>query len=185
MNSYAQILDSLIIHWTNQCRVPRSIIWAILWHESVAATHLFDLEKSQWAARPEKGFYGMYLRNRPYSTLAGYKPPVLPNATGEKLMRAASYGHMQIMGETARVLGCRVQFLTELCSPQQNIEWGVKAFAKHYHHEKAPKEEAERVRFALQRYNGGGDPDYYIKVDKVRRNAPWSKLLPLEPSSAS
>lgn len=177
MSEYAKKIDDLISRFSAAELVPKTIIWSILWHESVMATYGHDLEAAQWAVRPEPGFYGMYLRNRLYSGLAGYKPKGIPTAAGEKLLRSASYGHMQIMGETARVLGFKGQFLTELCQPEENIKWGTKAFASHYRHKNAPKIESQRLEWALQRYNGGGDSGYYLKILKIRRNAPWSELL--------
>lgn len=181
MSDYIKNLDNLIKRWSNEEAVPYEVIWGIVWHESVLATDGQDIEKAQWAVRPEPGFYGTYLRNRPYATLAGFRPKLIPTSTGEKLLRSASFGHMQIMGETARVLGCKVQFLTELCTPEENIKWGTKAYAKHYHHRKTAGFAANVKRsWALQRYNGGGDPYYSSKVEKHARTQPWAEKIQKE-----
>lgn len=166
-------ISDIIRHWCVVENLPEDLLCAVIWHESVSAcvgsTPKDTINRAIYAVRPEPGFYGMYLRNRPYATLAGYKPAGIPNATAEKLLRSQSYGLTQIMGETARVLGFRGQFLTELFQPYCNIKFGAMYLGKHYRQ--------GGVDHALLRYNGGGNKKYPDLVNTVRRSGEWKILL--------
>jgi soluble lytic murein transglycosylase-like protein len=105
--------------------------------------------ESSWnpdAVRLEQGFYSKYV-----STMKGL-------SITEKILRAASFGLCQIMGQVARELGFDDPDLSKCAEPRSNLILGCK-----------------RLRTALQRnnfvtkdalldYNGGGDLAYPDRV---------------------
>ncbi len=102
-----------------------------------------------WAIRYEPGFYTKYIATNLTMTNLSQT---------EKQSRAFSYGLMQIMGQVARELGFTGKYLTELCDPLTNLDYGCKKFKRCL--DKADGD----VRVALLSYNGGGDPLYPAKV---------------------
>ena len=48
----------------------------------------------------------------------------------EEMQQATSWGLMQVMGTTARELGCDAPFLSALCSPRVGLEFGCRYLAK-------------------------------------------------------
>lgn len=97
-----------------------------------------------WAVRYEPSFEKRYIPQ-------GLEPT-------EHYSRAFSYGLMQIMGETARELGFLGKFLPQLCDPAIGIEYGCRKLDWCM---KASKGDAHD---ALQKYNGGADPNYGASV---------------------
>ena len=106
---------------------------------------LCEVESSwiPWAVRHEAGykwivgFHKMTLAEA-YSDISfidadenwwAFEPQVINEFPGsaqtELLMQQTSWGLLQIMGATARERGFR-GWLTELCDPQVNLEWGCK-----------------------------------------------------------
>lgn len=121
-----------------------------------------------WACRFEEKWHAARLLMRPRSRLAGYVPPVgkNPSLYDEKIWRAHSFGAMQVLGETARVLGFRGRYLPELLDPELSIQYGCKYLAKcllrtdrDFDHNTK-----NHYRRALLGYNGGGDKLYPEKV---------------------
>ena len=78
---------------------------------------------------------------------------------------------MQVMGETARVMGFKGQYLNELFQPHENIKYGVKWLARWY------KKTEQDVEKTLLRYNGGGNKSYPRKVLQIKENGTWKPLL--------
>lgn len=76
-----------------------------------------------WAVRYEPGFFSRYVEGR---QPAVYAPC---SRDTEEHLRACSFGLMQIMGQTARELGFRGVYLTELCDPGVGLEWGCRLLA--------------------------------------------------------
>jgi soluble lytic murein transglycosylase-like protein len=72
--------------------------------------------------------------------------------------RSTSWGLMQLMGEVARELGFKGEIST-LLEPPVGIEWGCRHFANKLHEAKGD------VHEALQRWNGGGNPNYAQEVE--------------------
>ncbi len=101
-----------------------------------------------WAIRYEPAFYIKYI------------VPLPGLSETEKTARAFSYGLMQLMGQVAREFGFKGKYLTELCDPLTNLDYGCKKFKRCL--DKADGD----VRVALLAYNGGGDPLYPAKVLK-------------------
>ena len=89
---------------------------------------------NQWAVRVEPGFYRRYIERMKYEDLSGYKPHrFIVSEQTEKSLRATSFGLCQVMGETARVLGYRGHFLTELLPDTgANIELAAKLLSAKY-----------------------------------------------------
>jgi soluble lytic murein transglycosylase-like protein len=98
-----------------------------------------------WAIRYEPAFYDRYI-----SHMKGI------NDT-EKTARAFSYGLTQIMGQVARELGFDGKYLTELCDPATNLDYGCRKLKKCF-------ARANDRHSALLLYNGGGNPAYPAKV---------------------
>lgn len=71
-----------------------------------------------WAMRYEPAFYGQYVKGQQHTV---YAPC---SRVTEEMGRATSWGLMQIMGQTARELGFKGVYLTELCDPAVGLEWG-------------------------------------------------------------
>lgn len=109
----------------------------------VAGVIIQESEGYHDIARLEQGFYRRYI-----------EPMELP--VTEEILRSASYGQMQIMGQTAREFGFKGSF-DDLCKPEINIDLGCKILAKFI-------SDKGGVRRGLLRYNGGGDSQYPDKV---------------------
>jgi hypothetical protein len=86
--------------------------------------------------------------------------------------RCMSWGLMQIMAETAREYGFTGP-AAELCDPATGIEWGCRKFAKCMLAVNAD------AYSALNRYNGGLDPNY--APDVINRMDKY--ILPLDNSA--
>ena len=128
--------------------------------EVVAAMIVQESSGNPVAAREEPGFYNRYIKDKP---LNGYVPTkvTLPS---EKRLRSFSFGLMQLMGNTARELGLKNEFLFVLFDPDINISLGCKLLKQLLDKQPLHLGEMERYRKALLAYNGGGDPDYPDKV---------------------
>ncbi len=111
-----------------------------------AVCHWESKNWNPWAMRYEPEFYDTYIS------------PMKGIGATEMRARATSYGLMQVMGETARELGFKGEFLTELCDPQVGIEWGCVDLAREMDRANG------NVRQALLGYNGGSDKSYPDKV---------------------
>ncbi len=94
-----------------------------------------------WAIRYEPAFFRKYIE------------PMNLSET-EKHARSFSYGLMQVMGQVAREYGFDGKYLTELCDPTINIDYGCRKLAR------CMKLTKGDVREALLKYNGGGNPKY-------------------------
>jgi hypothetical protein len=110
------------------------------------------------AYRYEPAFFARYLEKFSPSEIPGYFPRPLPSIISEKKARATSWGLMQIMGQTAREFNFQGKWLPyELCQIDTNIDLGCRILAHYIRQRKT-------IEAGLLRYNGGGDPDYPIKV---------------------
>ena len=91
-----------------------------------------------WAWNPEPRYRYLWdvKRNRPFRTLtegerASESPPHdFPALAGDRDQewwgQQASWGLMQVMGAVAREHGFRGAYLTELCDPELNLEYGCR-----------------------------------------------------------
>ncbi len=116
-----------------------------------------------WATRFEPHYYERHLKNKNKTELVGYVPLLIPTFRTECTHRATSWGLCQILGDTARGLGFKGRFLSQLLQPEVNIGLGTSYFAMLL---KRVKEEDKitKYRTALLRWNGGGDLSYPDKV---------------------
>lgn len=144
--------------------IPAALIYSLIYQESGG---------NPFAYRFEPVFYAKKIIWRTPPQLAGYVPASIPTLATEKVARATSWGLMQIMGETARVIGYRKNNLTELLIPADNIEVGC----KYYAHLLATRARSEKTKHedALLAYNGG--KDYPAKVLKHLKNERFREMF--------
>jgi hypothetical protein len=76
-----------------------------------------------WAIRYEPAF-NKWLKERVSLETSNYNGHVSKDT--ELIMRSCSFGLMQILGQTAREVGFKPAYLTELCDPGVNIYWCTK-----------------------------------------------------------
>jgi soluble lytic murein transglycosylase-like protein len=104
-------------------------------------------QESDWdpgAIRMEEEFFLHYI-----------KP--LKLAPSESVLRATSFGLMQIMGEVAVELGF-IDSFDKLCEPDCGLQYGC------WHLKNKFREAGNDVHKALLLWNGGGDPLYADQV---------------------
>lgn len=106
------------------------------------------------AYRFEDAFYDKLLADKRKDELVGYVPNFPPTLTSEKRARSASYGVMQVMGETARLMGFAERWLTKLRFSENNVYIGCK-YLRHLF-DKAAKISGgrEQLVWVLTRWNG-------------------------------
>jgi soluble lytic murein transglycosylase-like protein len=104
-----------------------------------------------WSIRYEDAFYNHYV-----------DPSGVQRSSTEYRARAFSWGLMQIMGEVARELGF-TGHLASLCDPATGINWGCRKLQQCL-------KSTTSVHDALQRWNGGGDPNYANEVIARMKN---------------
>lgn len=108
--------DELIVTMAASYQLPKDLVRAMVLHESAGGiTH---------AVRYEPDFYERYLKGK----TPNFRPEHCSWET-ERVGRATSWGLMQIMGETARVIGFRGWF-PELCVPAAGLEWGCRCLRR-------------------------------------------------------
>lgn len=95
------------------------LIAAIVWQES---------KGDPWAFRFEEKFYLTKIAPRTREQLSGWTPSIeeLPTLKTEKVARAMSFGLMQLLLETARVVGYAERYGTELCVIETNLDVGCR-----------------------------------------------------------
>lgn len=98
--------------------------------ELVAAIIAVESSDNPWASRFEPAFFRRYIQNNP--DIRAISPCSLDT---EKMLRATSFGPMQVMGQVARERGFKGPYLTQLCEPRIGIEYGcihLAAFARKF-----------------------------------------------------
>lgn len=108
-----------------------------------------ETEWNPWAMRYEPAFFSKYVA--PLYTSGKI------TAT-EAYARGMSWGLLQIMGQTSREKGFTGLFLSELCDPATGLEYGCADFAH------LLRLSVENVASALEKYNGGNNPNYAKEV---------------------
>ena len=106
-------------------------------------------QESSWnqnAVRFEPGFLALYVKP---------KNPAAP--TTLEILKACSFGLMQVMGEVAIELGWQGHFLTELCDPATGVDFGCRKLQRCF----SVHGDAET---SLLAYNGGGNALYPEQV---------------------
>lgn len=134
---------------TNDARVALATKWAAKRGLSPYIVCAVVEQESAWnpfAVRFESGFLQRYVK------------PVNPVApTTMEIMRACSFGLLQVMGEVAQELGWRGYYLTDLCDPDNGLDYGTRKLQQCFQGRSDPEE-------ALLIYNGGGNPAYGKQV---------------------
>jgi soluble lytic murein transglycosylase-like protein len=118
-------------------------------HELVMAVIEQESGWNEYAIRYEPGFMSTYVA--PHFIKGEF------HAT-EAYCRAMSWGLMQVLGQTARELGFKGDFLSELCSPINGIEYGCMKLAA------CMKKHSGNQHDSLLAYNGGGNANYPVEV---------------------
>lgn len=136
----------------------------------VAAVVMQESGGNRWAARIEqksKLWFTLFGRSR--EQMAGWCPTVgqLPELWDEVCWRASSWGYMQVLGETARVLGFQGQYLGELYDPTVNIRYGCAYLGRCLRRARLTVTSGDKIleyNSAFLFYNGGSDKGYPAKV---------------------
>lgn len=144
------VISEMIRSYSAKYQLRPEVVAAIIWQES---------RGNIWASRPEPAFFQRYLKDKKRKELVGHVPKGTPILSGEKRLRSISWGLMQVMGETARMMGFKKRYLPSLCLPSSNLNIGCK-YLRYLLDKYSDLEENEAYKKALLRYNGGGDPDY-------------------------
>jgi len=141
---------------------PRLVL-AILWEETGTG--------NQWAMRPEHNYRYLWdvkrdapIRKLSDSEVCANEPPgdfrsYLGTPAQEWDGQRTSWGLMQIMGAAAREEGFHGAYLSELCDPYTNLEFGIRHLWRY-----AFQSGNRSTLDALQRYNGGSDKQYSARV---------------------
>lgn len=114
MTATAELLHDALRRHAARHGLPVALVAAIVQVESAA---------EPWAVRFEPAFYDRYIAPLDFR-------PVAPcSRRTEGVLRACSFGPMQVMGQVARELGFLGAYLTELCDPDLGIDYGCRHLA--------------------------------------------------------
>src|ERR1700683_2509507 len=105
-----------------------------------------EAQWNTWAVRYEHEFLARYVKQL---------DPLSP--TTQEIMRACSFGLLQIMGLTAMEFGWRGYYLTDLCDPDIGVDFGCRKLQKCFSVHGADES-------GLLAYNGGGNQFYGKQV---------------------
>jgi len=101
--------------------------------ELAAATHKLPTDLVKAIIMTESGGNTFAIRYEP-AFAKRYVPAAAPtfgaSKATEQTARATSWGLMQVIGQTARELGCKEPFLSALCDPVTGIHYGCLLLAK-------------------------------------------------------
>ena len=120
-----------------EIEVPKTIFLAMIMQES---------KGNAFAMRYEPKFYDWLQRKITSEEISPYAKHA--SRFTELKARATSFGPMQVMGQTARQMGFKGVFLTELTNPEVGLYWGMLYY--YQQHQKHGTIEA-----ALAAYNAG------------------------------
>ena len=101
-------------HFGGQTLLSPTLVLAIILAESSG---------NPWACRYEPSFFSWLVKRIKDQTIR-YSKGITRQT--EETSRATSFGLMQVMGQTAREIGFKGDFLTQLCDPEINVTYGVK-----------------------------------------------------------
>jgi hypothetical protein len=180
-------LHGLIEIYAERHEIPPDLGAALIMQESQGVF---------WASRFEEKWFAAKLLLLPRSKLAGYVPTSgTPSLYDEKIWRAHSWGLCQVMGDRARILGFKGDFLPELISnPEIGLDLGFK-YLRQCFGDKPPAlmvagpespfgrvmrtldDDFTRVISATLRYNGGGDKTYPHKLIKILMTKSYYKMI--------
>lgn len=121
--------------------------------------------------RLENGFYRRYIR--PMNGRLDHFVPENVAVGLEEVARSTSWGLMQIMGQTARMVGFKGDSLADLLYPSTNLDVGCRYFRQ------LLNSQGESVPKALLKWNGGGEPKYPALVQRHIDSGAAHRLLGL------
>ena len=127
------------------------------------------------ASRFEDGFYDKLLKNKTKEQLSGYVPNFPPTLTSEKRARSESYGVMQVMGETARMMGFNERWLHKVRYTENNVYIGCK-YLRHLFDKAANISGGkEKLIYVLTKWNGSSS--YPAKIFDHMEKERWRSIL--------
>jgi len=139
---------------TSTYYIPKELVFAIMYQES---------RGNPYAYRYEPGFFSWLSRRiSGDDAVRGLKQYVSKKT--EMVGRSTSYGPMQILGQTAREMGFKGPYLTELCDPDQGIYYSTKYLLSRI--KRHPSLEEHIAAF------NSGTPKYHSKTNTLI-NAPY------------
>lgn len=131
------------------------------------------------AFRFEDEWYERHMRPRKRKDLVGFVPFGIPTLTSEKRARSASWGLMQVMGNTARLIGFKGRWLPALMRPEINLDVGCKylnyLFSRAGALAAGPKGSIEQLTWVLHHWNGSSD--YPPLIHQHMRDEKWRLIL--------
>lgn len=152
-------LSELIKRYSLAYGLDPIIVAGVIWQES---------KGNMWAARIEQtSKIWFLLMGRSRAQMAGWcpKPGEVPELWDEACWRASSFGYMQILGETARVMGFQGRYLTELHDPDINLSYGCKYLYRCLNRaKKTTVIEFEQYNKALLYYNGSSEYPLLVRA---------------------
>lgn len=166
MANKMQTFNEIIKRSSQTFEIPEELIKSIIIKESGVRIY---------AVRYEPAFTRNYLidkdtgKLKSLEKLGGHIPKEI-NKTTEYVLRSASFGLMQVMGQVAREKGFSKESLLELCNPELNIYFGCRHF-KYLLDMKMGD-----VGKALLNWNGGGNPNYAKEVLEINNTRGYEKF---------
>lgn len=125
--------------------------------------------------RVEEDFYNRYLANKTKADLVGYVPNFPPTLYSEKKARATSFGVMQTLGETARLMGYDGRWLPSIKKDEINVYLGCKFLRRLFDKASKIADENDKLKYVLTRWNGSSQ---YVKlILNHMRNEQWRIIL--------
>lgn len=109
--------------------LSQNLLLALIWQESAGNPWAWNPERRYpwlWDVRKDKPF-----RKTTEAELASRTPPadfgcLMGDPDNEWWGQSASWGLTQVMGAAARERGFKGKYLTELCDPYVNLEYGAR-----------------------------------------------------------
>ncbi|MBK5943332.1 lytic transglycosylase domain-containing protein [Halorhodospira halophila] len=117
-------IDQLTARFSERYGIPVRLLRAIIEVESAGNPYAMRMEANYrwlWDVR----------HNAPHRGGPFYAPPGASRPT-ESYGQRTSWGLMQIMGATAREIGFKGTFLSELCDPETNLQYGCEYLMRLY-----------------------------------------------------
>lgn len=118
-------------------------------HELVAGVVYQESRGRPNAMRFEPRFYAKYIVNK---KLKGFVPKTVSDET-ERMLRACSFGLMQVMGQVSRERGFEAEDLADLLVPEINLNYGCLILS-------GLMDAHQDTLRALFHYNAGGGAEY-------------------------
>lgn len=167
-------LSAIIKRYAEEYAIDPKLVACIIYQESGADKEAFRCEDSFFDEH-----FADYLTNPPKKnkkTLAGFVPPFdTPTLRSELRARSTSHGPMQVLGETARVMGYADRWLPSCREPEINIQLGCK-YLRHLFNKAANiKGETAKLIQVLHWWNGSAK--YPPLILEHLRKEKWRAIL--------